>query len=212
MQWYGKVRYGQARDSRFWKRILRVYGLKLGPWRASQPEAPGQKSTCFCGTGAQGHGGAETGTQTTGDRPPGSVRRGEHRGPAQDEEGNSRGLNTCCRASPGSAAEASSLDLGPKENYVDFPLSHHESAGSDKHVSSARAFRGHMVTAFFVQNGPSDSIKTSQPMGGTVRIRTHVFGCSSSVLFSLAHLHWCPLSRKTLFWKPPTLNLWPHLD
>ena len=43
------MRYGHARDSRFWKRILRVYGLKLGPWRASQPEAPRQKSTCFCG-------------------------------------------------------------------------------------------------------------------------------------------------------------------
>lgn len=67
------------------------------------------------------------------------------------------------------------MDLGPKENYVAFPLSHHESAGLDKHVSSARAFRGHMVTAFIVQNGPSDSIKTSQPMVGTVRIRTHVF-------------------------------------
>lgn len=65
----GKVRYGQARDSRFWKRILRIYGLRLGPWRASQPEAPGQV-ICFCGIGAQGHGRAETGTQTTGDSPP----------------------------------------------------------------------------------------------------------------------------------------------
>lgn len=162
--------------------------------------------------GAEGHGGAETGTQTTGAGPPAQYGRESTETQRRMRRGNSRGLNACCRASPGSAAEAPSLDLGPEENYVAFPLSHHESAGLDKHVRSARAFRGHMVTAFFVQNGPNDSIKTSQPMGGTVRIRTHVFGCSSSVLFSLAHLHWCSLSQKTSFWKPPTLNLWPHLD
>lgn len=71
-----------------------------------------------------GHGGAETGTRTTRDRPPWL----------------SMTINSCCRAPPGSATEAPSLDLGPKENYVAFPLSHHESAGLDKHVSSARAF------------------------------------------------------------------------
>ena len=63
-----------------------------------------------------------------------------------------------------------------------FPPSHHESAVLDKNVGSDRALRGHVVTAFIVQKGPSDSVNTSQPISRTARIRTSIFGCLSSVL------------------------------
>lgn len=146
-------------DSRFWKRILRIYGLRLGPWRASQPEAPGP-SNMLLWNWSPGSWESRDGTQTTGDSPPAQYGGYSTEAQRRTREEQQRTINARCRASPGSAAEAPSLDLGPKENYVAFPLSHHESAGLDKHVSSARAFRGHMVTAFIVQNGPSDSIKT----------------------------------------------------
>lgn len=84
---------------------------------------------------------------------------------AQDEEGNSRGL-----------CAAAGLLLGrqqrpPAWTWVQgelcgLPLSHHESAGLDKHVSSARAFRVPLVTAFIVQNGPvTPSRQASQWLG-----------------------------------------------
>lgn len=174
------MRYGQARD-RFWKRILRIYGLRLGPWRASQPEAPGQAHASW-ELGAQGHGRAETGTQNHRGQPPSlgmgystEAQRRTRRGTAEDYK-----RRVCFSWS---AAEAPSLDLGPKENYGPSPLSHHESAGLDKHVSSARAFRGHMVTAFIVQNGPSDSIKTSSQWLGQSGLELMSLLDQSSVLF-----------------------------
>lgn len=83
-----------------------------------------------------------TGALTTEDRPPPptpfprlNMVGGGHGGPAcdKDEEEWRMAINLLLAHLPcGSAAEAPGLNLRSKENYVAFPLSHHESAGLDK--------------------------------------------------------------------------------
>lgn len=127
------MRGSQARDGRFWKSILEAYD----PGRKSRPEPQDRNRTCFCGTVAQGHRGTDHRGQTA---PPTPFPRlnmvgGGHGGPAcdKDEEECRMAINLLLAHLPcGSAAEAPGLNLRSKENYVAFPLSHHESADLDK--------------------------------------------------------------------------------
>lgn len=139
--------------------------IKAGTLRASQPEAPGQV-ICLWNWSPGSWESRDRNTNHRG-QPPQLSMVDSTEAQRRLQEGNSRGdyKRPLQGFSWVGAAGAPTWTWVPRR-IIKFPLSHHESAGLDKHVSSARAFRGHMVTASLSRMGQvTPSRQASQWLG-----------------------------------------------